>query len=391
MTSFYKQLWERERYNRNGISGEMFGSLLLTYEGLNYLDKDKNSVKRFSEKLTEPAFVAGMKSRQKFLKDPIIQRHELPYREDIHAMILLADDNTTIMSLKSKELLEVLDKFARVLTIEYGHSIRNENGDGLEHNGYVDGISQPLFLKDEQEAYKKFHSISDWKDAKFDPRANKDLVIIKDLLVDDEHAYGSYFVYRKLEQDVKGFKLAEENLKLGELGGAMLIGRFEDGTPVAISDEEKLIGSGNFNNFNYATLDPKGDKCPHFAHIRKTNPRISDPSITKVPIMARRGIPFGKREVDTVTDPTHHQLPSGGVGLLFMSYQASIINQFEKIHAGVFSDVPDPLLGINTKTEYQFPSTWGETSKTTLEFNQFVKMKGGEYFYAPSIPFFTTI
>ncbi len=45
------------------------------------------------------------------------------------------------------------------MAIEYGSIIRNANKDGIEHFGYVDGISQPLFLKEEVDEWMKFHNV----------------------------------------------------------------------------------------------------------------------------------------------------------------------------------------------------------------------------------------
>ena len=146
--------------------------------------------------------------------------------------------------------------------------------------------------------------------------------------------YGSYFVFRKLEQNVKGFKDAEtqlaEVLKLegeeAERAGALVVGRFEDGTPVTLQKDEGMHNPV-FNNFNYQN-DTKGSKCPFQGHIRKVNPRNAS---TKSRIeerghrIARRGITYGKRRKD-LTDR-----PMGNVGLLFMCFQADIAKQFEHL------------------------------------------------------------
>ena len=404
ITSCYKQLWERDLFKRKKVKGGLFANALITQKGFEYLDivvsKDEpKTAPNFAGTLNDEAFKDGMKNRA-FLQDPKPEKLEAPYREEIHAMLLLADDDTTRMAETSKMLLDKLEKFSRIVTIEYGHAIKNANGDGLEHNGYVDGISQPLFLKDEIDEYIKFNNLKS-QPVHFDPSADPNLVLISDPLVNQKDCYGSYFVFRKLEQDVFGFKKAEEIIgkkmypndkdeEKREIAGAMLVGRFEDGTPVLISDKPDLINSGNINNFDYSS-DPSGGKCPHFAHIRKTNTRPLQPTETAPPVMARRGIPFGHRDVDAATDPTHHQLPKKGVGLLFMSYQASLENQFEVIQKGLFGEDPDPLLGITSKTTYKFPNPWDTTTNTTSDFNQFIIMKGGEYFYAPSIPFFENL
>ena len=185
----------------------------------------------------------------------------------------------------------------------------------------------------------------------------------------------------------------------------MLVGRFEDGTPVVISEMDGLIGSGNFNNFNYED-DPSGGRCPHFAHIRKTNPRRDNGD--KSHAMARRGIPFGHRAIDTALDidPSPYQMPEEGVGLLFMSYQAKIKDQFEFIQQKMANDETfpietntgiDPIIGQredqDTKRSYRFPKEYGngQPRDELSDFKQFVTMKGGEYFFAPSLSFLRNI
>ncbi len=402
VTSFKKQLKDRELFNRNKIDGGMFASVLFTAEGYKYF-KPKEEIL-----LKDSAFLAGMKGRIDKNHDPVKEKWERGFREDTHIMILLADSDSIKMGKFAKSLLEELDKFSRICSVEYGNSIFNANGDGLEHFGYVDGISQPLFLKDEVDAYMSFHEISASNPLKFDPTADTDLVLVKDPYSKEANAFGSYFVFRKLEQHVQQFKKTEKGLNLGELGGASIVGRFEDGSPTAFKDEDGVIGSGNFNNFNYEN-DPSGGRCPHFAHIRKVNPREID---TKKRIMARRGIPYGQRNVSTEVDPTFVQMPTGGIGLLFMSYQKSIVDQFEFIQQTWANDKNfqhsntgiDAIIGQSKDDaskkidrKYDFPKKYGDDLNTSpkpvvsKDFDQFVDMKGGEYFFAPSISFLNSI
>jgi Dyp-type peroxidase family len=416
VTSFKKQLKDRELYKRNKIDGGLFASVFISAHGYDYLF-DKNERKVFED----PAFVVGMKERIGANNDPNKGKWEEGFRRDSHIMVLLADDNQNRMGEFAKELLIVLDKFSHICTVEYGHGIRNANGDGLEHFGYVDGISQPLFLKDEVSAYMSFHNTNE-ADAKFNPIASTDLVLLEDPYSEENDkknkGFGSYFVFRKLEQHVQAFKKSEKALGLDELGGAYIVGRFEDGTPTIKSDEDGMIGSGNFNNFDYKG-DLSGGKCPHFAHIRKMNPREDikkkdgyEFDDHKSHIMARRGIPYGIRDVSTEIDPTILQMPKGDVGLLFMSYQKSIVNQFEFIQQSWSNDRDfaiggtgiDPIIGeskddASKKVDrlYDFPKNYGDDLNTipkpvdSKNFDQFVDMKGGEYFFAPSISFLRNI
>ncbi|AXY75892.1 peroxidase [Paraflavitalea soli] len=417
VTSFKKQLWERERFKRNRVPGGIFTGLFLTAAGYAYL-----GMPEVDTKLDDKAFLDGMKKRLPITCDPDPKDWEQGFRKEAHAMILLADDNVARMELAAREIVELSEGFATVVAVEYGNVIRNENGDGIEHFGYVDGISQPLFLKDEVDEWMKFHNADPKapKDhpssPKFDPTADTDLVLVKDPYTDEPDSFGSYFVFRKLEQNVKGFKEAEEDLELGELGGAYLVGRFEDGSPVVLTDDEGLIGAGNYNNFNYGNTPQavvaSASRCPYFAHIRKTNPRDNKiPDGKRVlPVMARRGIPFGQRDKKTAIAPCKEEFPEKGVGLLFMSYQRSIEDQFEVIQHNMANnpDFPNPIPGAPgtgvdaiigqlkdqhpAKHEYQFPAHYGKPALTArLPFTQFVTMKGGEYFFTPSIPFLRSL
>jgi deferrochelatase/peroxidase EfeB len=122
--------------------------------------------------------------------------------------------------------------------------------------------------------------------------------------------------------------------------------------------------------------------------------------------MARRGIPYGLRNVSTEIDPAILQMPKGDVGLLFMSYQKSITNQFEFIQQNwannrdfaVGTSGIDPIIGQSVNDaekaidrHYNFPHKYGidptGADSDARDFKDFVEMKGGEYFFAPSISF----
>jgi Dyp-type peroxidase family len=410
LTSAKTQLEERARFKEDKTPGGMFAALFLTakgYEKLGFADVDA--------KFADDAFKNGLKARLDVTNDPDPSRWEEGFRDEIHAMILLGDHDLRRMGEFTKGLLDILDAFSHINVVEYGNAIKNSDGAGIEHFGYVDGTSQPLFLLDEINQYQTEHDVTfspPSANLKFDPSAEKELILIADPYVavnPEKPAFGSYFVFRKLEQNVRAFKLAEEEVgerlfpNLGEeskreLAGAYLVGRFEDGSPVEMDDEDSIPNSATFNNFNYSR-DPSDGRCPHFAHIRKTNPRTGDFDQSKR--MARRGIPFGHRNVDTELDPIAQQSPEGGVGLLFMSYQASIQNQFEfiqqfwanSVNFPVAATGIDPIIGQSATGNpadriYAFPEVYGSPlPAVTADFDQFVTMKGGEYFFAPSITF----
>ena len=398
ITSAQKQLKEREVFKRNGIPGKLFASFYLSAAGYTALS------------LIPPpdsSFNAGMKSpaTQTKLKDPLASTWDEGYRGNIHAMLLLAHDSVNDMGLIAQDMIETIDKFSKILHIEYGHAIRNANGDGIEHFGYVDGVSQPIFLKDELDEFKKDKPTP----LNWDPEAPLSLVLVQDVATDPT-ANGSYFVFRKLEQRVKAFNEAEEKLanKLHlvkddrERAGAMIVGRYEDGTPITLNEEDGIIASGAQNNFNYDN-DAQGAKCPFHAHIRKSNPRGSDSNgvaSDKTHIMARRGIPFGLRNVNTNITPSIPQMPDDGVGLLFMSYQASLGNQFEFIQSNWVNnpdfphqgDGSDPILGQGIVSNGKFAKKYDDAGSLQQEnFQSFVTLRGGEYFFAPSLKFLADV
>jgi deferrochelatase/peroxidase EfeB len=233
------------------------------------------------------------------------------------------------------------------------------------------------------------------------------LVLLPDPLTKDPDCLGSYFVFRKLEQNVRGFIIEEQQLaeKLGLQGadrdraGAMAVGRFRDGTPLVLSPTDGFAPPQE-NNFRYASSDPDALKCPFHAHIRKTNPRgdIVKRGVTEEAErsrrIARRGIPFGERN----PDPDHFNalgdVPSGGVGLLFMCFQSSIRKQFAFMQRGWannkdFVHKPDtgldPVIGqrdtengvlVALKGQMWWPE-YSSNNKPQVEysFSDFVKMK----------------
>ena len=420
VTSAKKQLKENERFKRHGIPGGMFAGIYVTAKGYDYFQVPA------AKRPADPSFRNGMENAA--LADPPPAEWEPAFRElNIHIMVILGDDQKDVLSVAAAAIIKELrplttnDPFvSNAIRTEYGNAIKNANGDGLEHFGYVDGISQPLFFKDENEQFKTTATPSTGATLAWNPFAPLKLVLVKDPSVATPDSFGSYFVFRKLEQNVRAFKVAEQAIAtaLGlveeedrEFAGALVVGRFEDGTPVTLLPKDGLIGSGAANNFNYSK-DLAGLRCPFQAHIRKSNPRGTGGAEPlageKAHIMARRGIPFGLREVTPAIDSQPEQFPSGGVGLLFMSFQANLATQFEFIQKAWVNnaDFPflnppkhtglDPIIGqtqppvvppaTDPHRDYQWPAKYGQVNPpVTATFAQFVNMKGGQYFFAPSI------
>jgi Dyp-type peroxidase family len=398
ITSAQRQLDEAEQYRRDKTPGGLFMSFLLSAKGYESLYPKQKGKLRFGDE----AFLCGMKAAQHRLNDPPKKDWETGYQYDIHAMVLLADDDENRLRQTQNELCSAVVTYAEICVVEHGRVMWNRQNYPhvypVEHFGYVDGLSQPLFF---QRDIERERLESDGTNV-WDPSAGLDLVLVQDPYGRNGCDSGSYLVFRKLEQHVRAFKeyeqqfaqaldLTEEDAKRV---GALVMGRFEDGTPVALKDTPDGAVPVP-NNFTYKG-DPDGRKCPLQAHIRKVNPRQPG-----TPLIARRGITYGKRDKEPQDNPNLEELPVDGVGLLFMCYQRNIAQQFEVLQY-LYANDPrfpgkqepgiDPIIGQpggNGAGQLKWPARWNDPREQhrPFDFHSFVTLKGGEYFFAPSIHF----
>jgi Dyp-type peroxidase family len=417
VTSALTQLLATEKYKEDGSSGGDFYGLMLSATGYDALAQSEG-------KPAGAAFRSGMKNRPA-LHDPDLAEWERPFREEVHAMILIgADDKAKRNAARDRlcDLVAASGGAVALLNPEFGEDgsvLFNDDDNGIEHFGYVDGRSQPLALLEqlfEEEALNG--GIRYWN-----PRIPLNQLLVRCPGGKLDVSCGSYFVFRKLEQNVRAFKQREDELAaafrkrfdlhkddIEERLGATVVGRFENGTPVTLfGAEQPPIWKGQVgvpNDFNYAS-DPAGLRCPFASHIRKTNPR-SDTEDSISHLMARRGIPYGERQgvVNHVLRDDAEE-PETGVGLLFMAYQSSLENQFEFTQVKWANNVAfarprqernpeartgiDPIIGQpfgpsgqHWPARYGMSESAGDNEDT---FSGFVKMLGGEYFFAPSISF----
>ena len=241
---------------------------------------------------------------------------------------------------------------------------------------------------------------------------------------------GSYLVFRKLQQDVAGFRNSIRNnaTMLGvdpELLGAKIVGRFRSGCPMEHTKDEPatvdsnlgdpsvadstLLTPNKINNFEYGE-DLGGTFLPRSGHVRKAYPRDEQTllpngkedtqqehlheSNTQTHRVLRRGIPFGP----ILPFPSGGGLNSTFVddqemrGLLFLAYQHSIEEQFEFIQSQWvnkhdfpdFGDGVDPVMAQISQAPMQCPFR-GQPAPTTVELKHFVTTNGGEYFFQPSL------
>jgi Dyp-type peroxidase family len=345
----------------NGLKSKQAGNVFLSAAGYRTLGY---------EPPPDLSFQGGMK--QANLNDPPVDDWEKPFQSDMDAMVSLWGTNAQ----EALGEIQALGDMAESFTIEAGEELAG----GREHFGFIDGISQPLFLEEEIER------TSQWS-----ARTPLQVVLARDPYGTSEQSYGTYAVFRKLEQNVARFEsgLREMASRLEvttEMAGAMVVGRFPDGTPLASSS---VPGHGPWNDFAYDD-DEAGAKCPFASHVRRSNPRGKLDDVAHTPDwqnrIARRGIPYGRPG-------------DGHVGMLFLCFQSDIASQFELIqnnwcnfpHFPVLRAGCDPLIGQRNSWDHfegqKWPS-WDENEESrTFGFPQCVTFKGGEYFFAPSLSF----
>lgn len=430
VTSAYSQLLDAERFKATGKKhkdekgGGPFVHLALTASGYRVIGESKSMPK-------DPEFKRGMRHRDSIteLKDPALSEWEPDFQKEIHGIVLATDGTNAGTTALAIQLRSLIQAAGGTVFVQQGAALFNNNNEGIEHFGYVDGRSQPLLLVEDIAEERETAGTVRW-----DPKFPLGTALVRDPGVKgDPTAFGSYFIFRKLEQRVQAFKTREQEvadiLKLGtarELAGAMIVGRFEDGTPVTLSDKARNLKPQN--DFDY-TGDP-GIRCPFHAHIRKMNPRGSgltnkvsqDAEDERSHIMPRRGIPYADKHravppaelpdaksMEEFKEKVFKKLPKDGVGLLFMAYNADIGRQFKftQVSWANNRNFPvrpsglhgiDPVIGQDgltealhlASTDQSLPEAWDDESKgfnTGVGFAGFVQLKGGEYFFSPSLTF----
>lgn len=219
---------------------------------------------------------------------------------------------------------------------------------------------------------------------------------------------GTYLVFRKLYQDVAGFRRYFRDRfpdpEKRALMEAKCMGRWPSGTPLVLAPkkDDPSLHKEFANDFLYMETDPNGYACPIGAHIRRANPRdgrLGDPVESIISVnrhrIIRRGMPYGP------------ELPEGvyeddGVdrGLLFFLVNTDIARQFEFIQNAWLNDPKfnslyndrDPIVGANkdpARTDDHGP--WNMTIQqepvrlSLTDLPRFVWVKGGAYFFMPSI------
>jgi Dyp-type peroxidase family len=206
----------------------------------------------------------------------------------------------------------------------------------------------------------------------------------------------TFMVWRKLRQDVAGFRaqLAEQARRLRldeELVAAKMVGRWRDGSPLALRPDRPDPALGNdkkrANDFRYGD-DELGLRCPRGAHVRRTNPRDAlgwEGRLTARHRILRRGMPYGPALAEGAAEDGTPR------GLLFVCLQASIARQFEIVQTQWCNDgnafglgrEADPISGPAGREVRHIIE--GDPPRVASALRTYVECRGGEYLVVPAI------
>ena len=376
----------------------------------------------------------------------------------IDAIIVVAGDTRTATSDRAAAIQKYVEATGIAVSIEEG-DIRSDDK-GHEHFGFDDGVSQPGIRGMASAKAGDYISDRHIDPAEFPASAlygypGQDLVwpgefvfgypatspdpLVSGPLAHAEPSWtrnGSYLVFRRLRQDVGLFwrTMRDEANRLSRLPGfsgmtdfhlaTLLVGRWQSGAPVNRTPKHDIpelghntLANNNFrfdsdtpryklngrhkDNFPSAKADPAGITCPWAAHIRKVNTRDSASDMggrnaTYQRRVLRVGVPFGASLKDRYAETTDDPL-AGNRGLLFLSVQASIEDQFEFLQSRWMNDATRPknpagndmIVGQNAPTEDGIRRCGlfggGLAQAQVAASAQWVIPTGGGYFFIPSI------
>ncbi len=336
-----------------------------------------------------------------------------------HAMVIIAGPDRTQVHQRLSYLDAAAQNAGATTTVHWGNELRGQR----EHFGYVDGISQPAIVGERHANDAGYGTVD--KDGNWRGIQPGEII----LGYDDEDApfdgsaflkNGTFFVLRKLEQDVDRFhdyldrlaergdvKAAAKDTSPKAWVASRIMGRHLDGDPLLPLNG----GRAHQNDFRYAE-DNTGFGCPFGAHIRRANPRdvagrISDRSERHR--MMRRTLMYaeenGSYELEEESFGHRRlQAPEGAWpkaagpkrtrGMLFGCFNASIGRQFEVVQGGWLNGgesapgrlftLRDPIAGANHSGRGDFVVP-GRPLVVLPDIELFTITRGGAYFFIPGL------
>jgi Dyp-type peroxidase family len=211
------------------------------------------------------------------------------------------------------------------------------------------------------------------------------------------HRNATFMVLRKLRQNVAAWKAWLRETAATWADGdeawlaAKVVGRWYDGTPLALAPERPQARSisalHEINAFGYGD-DPLGLRCPVGAHIRRVNAReglAGRDARTRRHRIIRRAMPYGPPLEGDADDRVDR-------GLVFACFNASIARQFEVVQSwcvdgnlfGLGPGERDLLAGAG-EGGGGFTIPGAPPVRVPGPAEPIVTVCGGEYLYVPSV------
>lgn len=413
-------------------SGETALNMGFTSNGLIALGySNEENMHSFSREFREGMVTAH---RQRLLgdfdsSDPSKWQWGGPNNERVDIMLMVFGKNESIAENYFQSLKQQFEPGLSIVHVLDGKPLPNDR----EHFGFRDGISQPVIKGSNVAAAGNNNDIDAGEFVlgyKNEYGVYPDAPLVKvsqgnlELLPDNPGGYGSngkrfkdiglngtYFVLRQLEQNVNGYWSFIKKQTIDENGipnneeatkiAAKMMGRWPSGAPLVKEPDKNLGVDSDDNSFGYKKEDKDGEKCPFGSHIRRMNPRDQfeespkgiSLKLTRRHRIMRRVRSYGE---DFIGSAENHQ-PNGEVGLLFGCFNANIAKQFEFLqytwaNSPKFKrlyDDPDPIIGVRecpasgVKQNFTIPQK--TVNKVIPNLQSFVTVKGGGYFFFPSV------
>lgn len=384
-------------------------NVALSWPGLAALGASERLLNSFPDEFRE-----GMRARAGWLGDEGVNdpSHWEPWWDEGRAHVLVTLNAQTEAGLRAARE-EVLRGAGHGLSLA-----GEQRGAGLpgarEHFGFADGFAQPSIADDHAGPWHgqgtattkgRIRQRPAWEPLQVGEfihgYRDEDLLESPGAPGKPLHRNGTYLVVRKLEQDVAAFWTYLRDQAGGDAAeaerlAAKVVGRWPNGTPLATSPdgpdpaidttEDRIERLRMLNDFRYRD-DPVGLRCPIGAHVRRVNPRdhFGDGRLTRRHRIIRRGMPYGPPPADKYVDDGRER------GLLFVSFQASILRQFEFIQArwcndgDAFGLARDKDLLLSCGDPRGKMTVNGHPPQFLHPSPEVVRMRGGGYFYAPGL------
>jgi Dyp-type peroxidase family len=417
------EVWPKDPVTGKTLKPPVIANIGLTYTGLEALALPQSSLDSFPEDFRD-----GMTSerRSRILGD---RGQSAPQHWEIGAdaptlhvvLILLAIDEPALEAFYAQHQA-LWDAHELTVTAELAAAKLPAD---REHFGFLDGIAQPSFRYGVRETEVSEPLIKPGEFVLGYKNQYDIFPISPQLNGADLGKNGSYLVFRKLYQDVVGFwnyiaehALEEESLKAQTRSNkdqqvwlaSKMVGRWPSGAPLAKYPDHDVpdLPREEMNDFLYWERDYEGYYCPRSAHIRRSNPRdtngeSADSSLktSNSHLLIRRGMTYGPPLISADNIPPQNLVEDHqDRGIAFLAINASISRQFEFAQQTwsnntkfdrLYND-KDPIIGDHTDADqignescYDFTIQQLPLRHRLTNMPRFVTVKGGGYFFLPSI------